>query len=249
MGDDIKIGEGKKNVEIETKVGGPSGSGKTSLAHKMANIVGCEVVSLESYYKSEQVKDFKYDDFSSLYLSLLSKVNDHLPRAEVSRSAWDYPSTINEEPTTTDSQSKGDAVMGVHAIPEECSPTHHNSNSPQELLDLGEVVGTQSRGLSQDLINLLPTSKYKFKNLFSAKKARERCVVFQMRYKRGDRQIKLMCKHVYHSECITKWLSISKVRKGEGTGLSTRNYGLGYSIGLINAAEFIFEEICSRNFI
>lgn len=54
--------------------GGPSGSGKTSLAHKMANIVGCEVVSLESYYKSERVKDFKYDDFSSLDLSLLSKV-------------------------------------------------------------------------------------------------------------------------------------------------------------------------------
>jgi len=38
-----------------------------------------------------------------------------------------------------------------------------------------------------------------------------RCVVCQMRYKRGDRQIKLPCKHVYHSECITKWLSISKV--------------------------------------
>lgn len=55
--------------------GGPSGSGKTSLAHKMANIVGCEVVSLESYFKSEQVKDYKYDDFSSLDLSLLSKVN------------------------------------------------------------------------------------------------------------------------------------------------------------------------------
>lgn len=54
--------------------GGPSGSGKTSLAHKMANIVGCEVVSLENYYKPEQVKDFKYDDFAALDLSLLSKV-------------------------------------------------------------------------------------------------------------------------------------------------------------------------------
>lgn len=40
----------------------------------MANIVGCEVVSLESYFKSEQVKDFKHDDFSSLDLPLLSKV-------------------------------------------------------------------------------------------------------------------------------------------------------------------------------
>lgn len=55
-------------------IGGPSGSGKTSLARKMANIVGCEVISLESYYKSEQVKDFKYDEFSSLDLRLLSKV-------------------------------------------------------------------------------------------------------------------------------------------------------------------------------
>ncbi|KAJ8447668.1 hypothetical protein Cgig2_031722 [Carnegiea gigantea] len=56
---------------------GPSGSGKTSLAHKMANIIGCEVVSLESYYKSEHVKDYRYDDFSSLDLSLLSKnIND-----------------------------------------------------------------------------------------------------------------------------------------------------------------------------
>ncbi|KAL5163116.1 Uridine-cytidine kinase C [Glycine soja] len=57
-------------------MGGPSGSGKTSLAHKMANIIGCEVVSLESYYK--QVKDFKYDDFSALDLSLLSKNIDDI---------------------------------------------------------------------------------------------------------------------------------------------------------------------------
>ncbi|XWS63926.1 hypothetical protein CRYUN_Cryun06bG0143400 [Craigia yunnanensis] len=60
-------------VPVIVGIGGPSGSGKTSLAHKMANIVGCEVVSLESYFKSEQVKDFKYDDFNSLDLPLLSK--------------------------------------------------------------------------------------------------------------------------------------------------------------------------------
>lgn len=44
----------------------------------------------------------------------------------------------------------------------------------QELLDLGETVGTQSRGLSQELINLLPTSKYKFRNLIFRRKAGER---------------------------------------------------------------------------
>ncbi|XP_031268784.1 uncharacterized protein LOC116127269 isoform X7 [Pistacia vera] len=62
-----------KGLPVIVGIGGPSGSGKTSLAHKMANIVGCEVVSLESYFKPDQVKDFKYDDFSSLDLSLLSK--------------------------------------------------------------------------------------------------------------------------------------------------------------------------------
>ncbi|KAL1113117.1 hypothetical protein V6Z11_D02G169900 [Gossypium hirsutum] len=66
-----------KSVPVIVGIGGPSGSGKTSLAHKMANIVGCEVVSLESYFRPEQVKDFKYDDFNSLDLPLLSKLNHY----------------------------------------------------------------------------------------------------------------------------------------------------------------------------
>ncbi|CAN4121675.1 unnamed protein product [Withania somnifera] len=62
-----------KGLPVIVGIGGPSGSGKTSLARKMANIVGCEVVPLESYYKSEHVKDFKYDEFNSLDLGVLSK--------------------------------------------------------------------------------------------------------------------------------------------------------------------------------
>ncbi|CAN1342545.1 E3 ubiquitin-protein ligase BIG BROTHER [Linum perenne] len=84
----------------------------------------------------------------------------------------------------------------------------------QELLDLGEAVGTESRGLSEELISMLPTSKCKFGSFFSRKKSGEslyRCVICQMRYKRGEKQTKLPCKHTYHSECITKWLVINKV--------------------------------------
>ncbi|KAF5183043.1 Uridine-cytidine kinase c [Thalictrum thalictroides] len=68
----------ENKLPVIVGIGGPSGSGKTSLAHKMANIVGCEVISLESYYRSEQVKDFKYDDFGSLDLTLLSKNIDDI---------------------------------------------------------------------------------------------------------------------------------------------------------------------------
>ncbi|TYH31384.1 hypothetical protein ES288_A01G169400v1 [Gossypium darwinii] len=42
----------------------------------------------------------------------------------------------------------------------------------KELLELGESVGTQSRGLTQELISLLPVLKYKC-NLFSRKKSRK----------------------------------------------------------------------------
>jgi hypothetical protein len=62
------------NCRFSPFAGGPSGSGKTSFAHKMANIVGCEVVSMESYYKAEEVKDSNYDEFSTLDLPLLLKV-------------------------------------------------------------------------------------------------------------------------------------------------------------------------------
>ncbi|XP_015056503.1 E3 ubiquitin-protein ligase BIG BROTHER-like [Solanum pennellii] len=80
----------------------------------------------------------------------------------------------------------------------------------EELLELGEAVGTQSRGLSQNQISLLPVTKFKC-GFFSRKKSRkERCVICQMEYKRKDRQVTLPCKHVYHAGCGSKWLSINK---------------------------------------
>ncbi|KAM1589653.1 hypothetical protein ACFX10_028520 [Malus domestica] len=155
------------------------------------------------------------------------EVNDHLPRMDVSRRSWEYPTVTNpEEPATSDSQPEEDAVMEAQAVPEECIQNQQNTNTSEvawqedidpdnmtyeELLDLGEAVGTQSRGLSDELISLLPSSKYKCGNFFLRKKSGERCVICQMQYKRGDRQITLPCKHVYHSECISKWLGINKV--------------------------------------
>ncbi|CAN6454154.1 unnamed protein product [Victoria cruziana] len=79
----------------------------------------------------------------------------------------------------------------------------------QELLDLGEAVGTQSRGLPKEIISTLPISKYKC-SIFSRKKTRERCVICQMNYRRGDMCMTLPCKHVYHSGCVSRWLSINK---------------------------------------
>ncbi|CAN1342543.1 E3 ubiquitin-protein ligase BIG BROTHER [Linum perenne] len=121
------------------------------------------------------------------------EVNENLPRMDVStsRRAWQYPSEANSDLWQDD--------------------VDPDNMTYEELLDLGEAVGTESRGLSEELISMLPTSKCKFGSFFSRKKSGERCVICQMRYKRGEKQTKLPCKHTYHSECITKWLVINKV--------------------------------------
>eukprot|EP01018_Ginkgo_biloba_P032571 Gb_18500 [translate_table: standard] len=80
----------------------------------------------------------------------------------------------------------------------------------EELVELGEAVGTHSRGLSQELIASLPVSKYKAKFFSRRKNRNDRCVICHMDYKRGDRMITLPCKHPYHAECIKRWLQINK---------------------------------------
>ncbi|GAQ80951.1 nucleoside triphosphate hydrolases superfamily protein [Klebsormidium nitens] len=52
-------------------IGGPSGSGKTSLAHKLADILQCKVVSLERYYAADRVANENFDEFSALDVDML----------------------------------------------------------------------------------------------------------------------------------------------------------------------------------
>lgn len=166
-------------------------------------------------------------------------VNDDFMRMDYNRRPWDYPSVMNiQEPPVVDMPSEeiqapsmeANPTPSMEAIPEESQTSADNINQQdsggtqavwednidpdnmtyEELLELGEAVGTENRGLSQELIDLLPTSKYKSGGIFSKKRSTERCVICQMRYKRGDRQINLPCKHVYHAHCGSKWLRINK---------------------------------------
>lgn len=152
------------------------------------------------------------------------EVNDSLPRTEINQRTWEYPSSMHVEEPTLDVQSEENVVTSSDGA-EECPEDHQDGTNSEvawqddidpdamtyeELLDLGEAVGTQSRGLSQELIKLLPTSRYKAGGFFSRKKSKERCVICLVTYKIGDQQITLPCKHAYHSKCGRKWLSINK---------------------------------------
>ena len=76
----------------------------------------------ENLYWSMNMNSYKFG-FSgpgSTYYGAY-EVNEHVPGIEVSRSAWEYPSSmIVEEPTTVETLPTGNAVMNEHAIPEEC---------------------------------------------------------------------------------------------------------------------------------
>lgn len=147
------------------------------------------------------------------------EVDDHAPR--IDDFDFDYRSPLaNSDPTpAVNTYCEGNANTAV-----QCPLSYNAHDYPvtwqdnidpdnmtyEELLELGEAVGTQSRGLSKEHISMLPISKYKC-CFFSRKKSqKERCVICQMEYKRGDRQITLPCKHAYHSGCGFRWLSINK---------------------------------------
>ncbi|KAF8009190.1 hypothetical protein BT93_J0239 [Corymbia citriodora subsp. variegata] len=176
-----------------------------------------------NYYKmgsSEYGSNYSYYDYGHSY-----EVDGHGQAYHEIRRPMVSPSMTNEQTTAVSSGWEGNANGGSRDRSAACPRRHHSSQDYQvvwqdnidpdnmtyeELLELGETVGTQSRGLSQEQISVLPISKYK-RGFFSRRRSRdERCVICQMEYKRGDRRMTLPCKHMYHASCGAKWLSINK---------------------------------------
>ncbi|KAL2518601.1 E3 ubiquitin ligase BIG BROTHER-related [Abeliophyllum distichum] len=81
--------------------------------------------------------------------------------------------------------------------------------SYEELLALGDVVGTESRGLPADTIASLPSVNYKSQGIQDG--SSDSCVICRLEYEDGDTLTVLSCKHSYHPECINNWLRINKV--------------------------------------
>ncbi|XP_047311904.1 E3 ubiquitin ligase BIG BROTHER-related [Impatiens glandulifera] len=81
--------------------------------------------------------------------------------------------------------------------------------SYEELIALGEMVGTESRGLSVDTIASLPSVKFKAGETQNG--CSESCVICRLDFEEDETLTLLSCKHSYHSECINNWLRINKV--------------------------------------
>lgn len=130
----------------------------------------------------------------------------------------EFSSTSITEPTVTgpDSSSDGSsATSGESSSTGPASPAAQDDNvdpdnmTYEELQTLGEAVGTESKGLSDEVISYLPTSTFK-NGLFSKKNKYDECVICLSAYEHRDKLMKLPCEHQYHSICITKWLKGNK---------------------------------------
>ncbi|CAF2153938.1 BnaA01g25770D [Brassica napus] len=95
--------------------------------------------------------------------------------------------------------------------------------SYEELLALGDIVGTESRGLSADTIASLPSKRYKDGE--NQNGTNESCVICRLDYEDDDDLILLPCKHSYHSECINNWLKINKICPVCSAEVSTSSAG------------------------
>ncbi|XWS23711.1 hypothetical protein CRYUN_Cryun28dG0038600 [Craigia yunnanensis] len=82
--------------------------------------------------------------------------------------------------------------------------------SYEELIELGDIIGVEKRGLSQNDISscLIPC---KFQSV-ECKSGTDRCVICQVEYEKEESLVALPnCEHPYHSDCISKWLQIKKI--------------------------------------
>ncbi|KAJ7537801.1 hypothetical protein O6H91_11G022500 [Diphasiastrum complanatum] len=81
----------------------------------------------------------------------------------------------------------------------------------EELVALGEAVGTESKGLAEHVVASLPVSSYLSPPHKDGTSDMEQCVICRHEYEEGDSMLTLPCKHGYHAECIQQWLTLNKV--------------------------------------
>ncbi|KAJ4776620.1 RING/U-box superfamily protein [Rhynchospora pubera] len=185
------------------------------------DLVLAEVLqSQESFYKNETGESSSrgrivHSTEIEALLALDEAIARRMQEKEMDKSLSDSETedlACVESPSESDSDSEaGDSPRTSNSV----EVTRQDNIDPdnmtyEELQRLGEEVGNENRGLSDELISYLETTKYKT-GFFSKKGKHDECVICQEEYRNREKLIILPCRHNFHESCITKWLKIEKV--------------------------------------
>ena len=75
-------------------------------------------------------------------------------------------------------------------------PTNNNRSSPNKKYP--------NKGLDDETIENYPVSK--IKNINDLSENKKKCLICLDEFKNGQKTIALPCTHIFHSECIKKWM-------------------------------------------
>ncbi|GBG61050.1 hypothetical protein CBR_g18643 [Chara braunii] len=210
----LHLGRAENDARVEGDGDGPAageddgGTGSQGRPGQGAHSEGNAQEPLDQRTReSMEIDGTRYDDDESLARALQEE-EDREMTARLMALACSLP----ESPE--DSEDEG--LQDVWA--QEYDPDNF---SYEELVALGDVVGTESRGLPQEVIASLPRSTYGQVRQQSGSgegdgssqstvAEEEQCVVCRLEFEAADTVTVLGCNHVYHSECIQGWLNINK---------------------------------------
>ncbi|RWR89362.1 zinc finger protein [Cinnamomum micranthum f. kanehirae] len=188
------------NTRIDTTKA--SGSSDTSPGHDRS---GDERRIVEKEGESSQVHDFDSQlDSDEAFARSLQELESRLAdtfvgeTTEAANTTYGF-STDNSDPSPSD-------TTAVVTRQDDIDP---DDMTYEEMRSLGEGIGTEDRGLSEELISYLQPFEYR-RGPSSTEDIDEKCVICCTEYEDGDMLISLPCQHQYHSDCIAKWLKLNK---------------------------------------
>nr|CAD1830269.1 unnamed protein product [Ananas comosus var. bracteatus] len=136
----------------------------------------------------------------------IARQMQELENLHILTSSNEFTDMNTVEPSVETGESSGTNNVREVAQQDDIDP---DSMTYEQLQSLEEAVGSENRGLSDDLISYLPSSKYKC-GFFSRKGKHEECVICKETYKNREKLITLPCQHSFHAACIRRWLKIDK---------------------------------------
>ncbi|KAG0512490.1 hypothetical protein BDA96_10G018300 [Sorghum bicolor] len=120
------------------------------------------------------------------------------------------PSDSDDDHDHHDEEEEADRQDGNGDDDDDVDPDNMTYEQRQALV---ESVGTEDRGLSDELISYLQPWKYKAvkaSGFFSRKTNHEDCPICLSTFRSRETMITLPCRHHYHAACVTKWLKVNK---------------------------------------